>query len=290
MTTRVGTPYYIAPEVLKKSYDKACDLWSIGVITYILLCGYPPFYGNTDQEIFASVAKGVFDFPSPDWDSISDEAKDLICLLLKLNPNERPTASQALEHPWFARVLSHKDVIDLQKTDLGYRMKSFMGMNKLKKVALSVIAQQLTEEEIGQMRKVFESIDTDGNGTISVEELHNALSSLEDLPPIEQEVVRMMQGIDLDNNLQLDYENFVAATMARNVFIRDENIRKAFEYFDKEKLGQITVQNLIDVFGSEQHAREVFGDVDLNGDGVISYEEFEHLMKQKCSRNLPNLR
>jgi len=165
-------------------------------------------------------------------------------------------------------------------------MRRFMGMNKLKKVAINVIAQELTEEEIGSMKKVFESIDTDGNGTISVEELHSALASFQNLPSVDQEVIRLMQGVALDQNLQLDYETFIAATMARNIFIRDENIRRAFEFFDKEKTGQITIQNLIDVFGSEEHAREVLGDVDLNGDGVISYDEFEHLMKQKHSRIL----
>uniref|UniRef100_K3WYN0 Protein kinase domain-containing protein n=1 Tax=Globisporangium ultimum (strain ATCC 200006 / CBS 805.95 / DAOM BR144) TaxID=431595 RepID=K3WYN0_GLOUD len=78
MTTRVGTPYYIAPEVLGRHYDKSCDLWSIGVITYILLCGYPPFYGDTDPEIFASVRAGRYDFDSPEWTQVSNEAKDLI--------------------------------------------------------------------------------------------------------------------------------------------------------------------------------------------------------------------
>lgn len=101
MTTRVGTPYYIAPEVLSRKYDKACDLWSIGVITYILLAGYPPFYGESDQEIFASVRHGYFDFPSPEWDSISSEAKDFITQLLQKDPSARMTATQAISHCWF---------------------------------------------------------------------------------------------------------------------------------------------------------------------------------------------
>lgn len=89
MKTKVGTPYYVAPEVLKREYTKSCDVWSIGVIAYILLCGYPPFYGDSDNEIFESVRVGRYEFPSPEWDDISDDAKDFIKCLLKLNPAER---------------------------------------------------------------------------------------------------------------------------------------------------------------------------------------------------------
>jgi calcium-dependent protein kinase len=89
MRTKVGTPYYVAPEVLKKKYTKSCDIWSIGVITYILLCGYPPFYGDSDNQIFESVKAGKFDFPSPEWDTISDAAKDFVCYMLKLDPSKR---------------------------------------------------------------------------------------------------------------------------------------------------------------------------------------------------------
>jgi calcium-dependent protein kinase len=89
MKTKVGTPYYVAPEVLNREYTKSCDIWSIGVITYILLCGYPPFYGDSDNEIFSSVRTGLFDFPSPDWDGISESAKDFICCLLKKDPSQR---------------------------------------------------------------------------------------------------------------------------------------------------------------------------------------------------------
>jgi len=89
MKTKVGTPYYVAPEVLKRKYTKSCDIWSIGVITYILLCGYPPFYGDSDNQIFDSVRAGRFDFPSPEWDSVSSDAKDFICCLLKKDPANR---------------------------------------------------------------------------------------------------------------------------------------------------------------------------------------------------------
>jgi len=78
MKTRAGTPYYISPEVLAGDYDESCDIWSAGVILYIMLCGYPPFYGNTDHEILDSVKAGAFDFDGPEWLGVTDEAKDLI--------------------------------------------------------------------------------------------------------------------------------------------------------------------------------------------------------------------
>lgn len=89
MKTKVGTPYYVAPEVLRREYTHSCDIWSIGVITYILLCGYPPFYGDSDNEIFDSVKVGQYDFPSPEWDDISAEARDFIDQMLKMDPKDR---------------------------------------------------------------------------------------------------------------------------------------------------------------------------------------------------------
>lgn len=89
MQTKVGTPYYVAPEVLQRQYTKSCDVWSIGVITYILLCGYPPFYGDSDTQIFESVKVGKFDFPSPEWDTISDSAKDFVIQMLQKHPKDR---------------------------------------------------------------------------------------------------------------------------------------------------------------------------------------------------------
>eukprot|EP01120_Amphizonella_sp_Union-15-10_P015634 TRINITY_DN807_c0_g4_i1.p1 TRINITY_DN807_c0_g4~~TRINITY_DN807_c0_g4_i1.p1 ORF type:complete len:439 (-),score=89.98 TRINITY_DN807_c0_g4_i1:106-1422(-) len=121
LQTACGTPDYVAPEVLlSKPYDCSVDIWSVGVITYILLCGFPPFYGKDNQEIFQKILSAKFDFPSPDWDDISEEAKNFIKDMLVLNPHDRPTAAECLAAPWIkgkapnrslSRLSSFKDQI-----------------------------------------------------------------------------------------------------------------------------------------------------------------------------------
>ncbi|XP_022914880.1 calcium/calmodulin-dependent protein kinase type 1 [Onthophagus taurus] len=112
MATACGTPGYVAPEVLaQKPYGKAVDVWSIGVISYILLCGYPPFYDENDANLFAQILKGEFEFDSPYWDEISDSAKDFIKQLMCVNVERRFTCRQALGHPWISgNAASNKNI------------------------------------------------------------------------------------------------------------------------------------------------------------------------------------
>jgi len=111
MATACGTPGYVAPEVLaQKPYGKAVDVWSIGVISYILLCGYPPFYDENDANLFAQILKGEFEFDSPYWDDISEEAKDFIRSLMCVNVENRLTCQNALEHCWITGKQSERNI------------------------------------------------------------------------------------------------------------------------------------------------------------------------------------
>lgn len=127
LTVKFGTPYYIAPEVLKKSYNEKADLWSCGVILYILLCGYPPFNGNSDKQIISAVMAGKYTVDEPEWEHISSEAIDLVSKLLELEPEKRITAADALQHPWILKMASsekvHKHITQSTLTNL----KNFRG-------------------------------------------------------------------------------------------------------------------------------------------------------------------
>mmetsp|Transcript_9688 Transcript_9688/g.21023 ORF Transcript_9688/g.21023 Transcript_9688/m.21023 type:complete len:386 (+) Transcript_9688:113-1270(+) len=104
MSNSVGTAYYMSPELLKGRYDKSCDMWSVGTIVYILLCGYPPFNSDTDPEIFEKIRKGHFEFPAQQWSAKSDEVKDFVKCLLRRDPGKRFTAKEALVHPWIKNL------------------------------------------------------------------------------------------------------------------------------------------------------------------------------------------
>jgi len=103
MSTVVGTPYYVAPEVLKGNYGKECDIWSLGVIMYVFLCGYPPFEGDNNTAIFKNIMGAKLAFDPKEWKNISDDAKDLLNNMLERDSKKRFTADQALAHPWFKR-------------------------------------------------------------------------------------------------------------------------------------------------------------------------------------------
>jgi calcium-dependent protein kinase len=285
MHTRVGTPYYIAPEVLKKDYTAACDIWSLGVILYILLCGYPPFYGDTDPEIFARVKRGTFDFPVEEWGRVSTQAKQLIQSMLHLDMEVRPTAQQCIEHPWFAEVDAadhpHAQVATLSASNLG-QFREFAHHNKLKKVALGVIAQHLTESEIGELREIFMSMDTEHTGLISIEGLSTAMQRSH-FHLVDSELQELLSGLDINQNKVIDYKEFLAATMKRNHFLREERLHYAFETLTVASAEggdkYIGIDVLSQIMGSESHAKEVMGDIDLNHDGRISYNEFQAMMQ-----------
>ncbi|KAI4326874.1 hypothetical protein L6164_019399 [Bauhinia variegata] len=288
----VGSAYYVAPEVLRRSYGPEADIWSAGVILYILLCGVPPFWAENEQGIFDAILRGHIDFISEPWPSISSSAKDLIRKMLRADPKERLSAVEVLNHPW---VREDGDASD-KPLDIAVltRMKQFRAMNKLKKVALKVIAENLSEEEIIGLKEMFKSMDTDNSGTITFEELKAGLPKL-GTKLSESEVRQLMEAADVDGNGTIDYIEFITATMHMNRMEREDHLYKAFEYFDKDKSGYITMEELESALkkynmGDEKTIKEIIAEVDTDNDGRINYDEFVAMMRKGSPELVPNRR
>ncbi|OEL21464.1 Calcium-dependent protein kinase 3 [Dichanthelium oligosanthes] len=288
----VGSAYYVAPEVLKRHYGAEADIWSAGVMLYILLSGVPPFWADNEDGIFDAVLRGHIDFSSDPWPSISNGAKDLVKKMLRPDPKERLTAAEILNHPWIREDGEAPDK-PLDITVIS-RMKQFRAMNKLKKVALKVVAENLSDEEIMGLKEMFRSLDTDNSGTITLEELRSGLPKL-GTKISESEIRQLMEAADVDGNGTIDYAEFISATMHLNRLEKEDHILKAFEYFDKDHSGYITVDELEEALkkydmGDDKTIKEIIAEVDTDHDGRINYQEFVAMMRNNSPEIVPNRR
>ena len=281
-----GTPYYIAPEVLEGNYDEKCDIWSSAVIFYVMLCGYPPFNGETNEEILENVKKGEYEFPPEEWDQISKEAKDLISKMLTFNPAKRISALDALQHPWFTKFKDNKSEENksLAKTAFN-NMKKFKRNRKLEQVTIGFITNQLlSKEDRMEMRKLFVEWDKNGDGVLSKEEILEGYRRTYGRID-ENEIINMIKSIDMDNNGYIDYNEFLACAVSREKVLSKENLEYAFTQIDSDLSGKISVDEIRSIFAKSNNQNidvKVFEgmlkDADANGDGEIEFEEYKNIM------------
>ncbi|KAJ1269423.1 hypothetical protein BS78_07G210600 [Paspalum vaginatum] len=276
-TEVVGSAYYMAPEVLRRSYGPEVDVWSAGVILYILLCGVPPFWGDNDEKIAQAILRGAIDFGREPWPRVSGNAKDLLRRMLDPDPSTRPTARQVLEHPW----LKHADAAP--NVSLGdavrARLQQFSAMNRFKKKALGVVARNLPVEELDKYVQMFHLMDKDHNGNLTLEELAEGLR-INGQPVPESEIRMLLEAADTDGNGTLDCDEFVTVSLHLKKMSNDEYLAAAFRYFDKDGSGFIELDELREELGpNDQAILDIIRDVDTDQDGRISYQEFELMMK-----------
>lgn len=283
-TEIVGSPFYVAPEVLDRHYGPEADIWSAGVILYILLSGAPPFWAETVQGIFEEITKGEpASFAADPWPSISEGAKDLIRKMLSLNPEQRITASEALRHPWIREdgVAPTKPIAGASLVQ--FRLKQFAAMNKLKKLAIRIIAEKLSEDEIGALQTSFAEMDRDNDGTISFEELREGLLKAGATLP-EAEIFDLMDAADVDQDGVIDYAEFLAATMSLHHIEMEENLFAAFQYLDRDGSGLITADEVLAVCRElrmeDVRIEDLLQEVDVGLDGSIDYKMFVAMMRK----------
>ena len=292
----VGSSYYMAPEVLKRKYDEKCDLWSIGVILYILLTGRPPFDGNDDEEILKNVEIGVYDKTSYPFPSLSSYAKDLINKLLQYDAKKRISAEEALEHQWFKTAeFKKKDKVNTIPHELAKQlitnMTKYKSNNMLKCAVVAYLVHHLTNtEECMEASKLFIKIDLNSDGKIEKHELIQGFQKYWGMSEeeVKEKVDIIFANIDTDFNGFIEYEEFVRAAVNPTIFMSQNYLKFAFNYFDRDSSGDISFEEIKKRFSQNSNynsekmdteLREIFDKIDINNDGSISFFEFCKMMK-----------
>lgn len=228
------------------------------------------------------VQRGKFDFDGEEWDEISKEAKDLIKKLI-CKPEKRLTANEALQHKWMKKMKDNSEVkIELKGNKLS-TFKNFNKQSKLKQAALTAISVQASPDDIKELKTLFMSLDVNGDGSLTLEELRKGLAGKEN----GDDLLAIMQGADTDGSGEINYTEFLAATIDANVFLREDYLRTAFNMFDKDHSGKIDNDEVIalltgedlGVHVSKNAINKAMKEIDANGDGEIDFEEFMEMMK-----------
>jgi len=276
MTNACGTLYYVAPEVISQNYDKKCDLWSLGVIAYVLLDGRPPFHGRDDRETYLRIRQGKYHFSPDKWSQISSKAKDFISSLLRVNVSERMDAEEAMAHPWLSQANSDASAEPIDAAVLE-GLKHFSKSNALKRAVLRAVTPVATIERVAKWADHFEALDTDGDGKVLIADLARALTEDGGLAEADAEQLSAAfaeSGADADGS-QVSYSAFLAACLSAHVNLDDQHLRELFNRLDRNQSGTVSCDDLLqalgDVLGSEALQQEFAGK-------ELTYNEFRWLM------------
>ena len=293
---RVGSAYYCAPEVLEGIYDRRCDLWSLGVIAYMLFSGTPPFWGRSDKEILKRVRSTEVKFPPELFRSTSSEGLSLVRGLLQRDVELRLTADQALEHPFFSLyatlVRSVSGLVEgilpdqEEEPPLLDALRSFAALNAFSKLVVEVAAAHLAPARLVQLRQDFTKADLDGDGVLSLAELRSFLG---DAKVDERELELLFAAADVDATQTLSFHEFVAAALVRRVELDDKMLHVAFEAIDSEGLGYITREAVVATMGRDAKRYGSTAEVDAalahaGVGGRVDYNEFlDYIHEQRLS-------
>jgi len=291
-----GTKFYMAPEVYEGHYTYHCDMWSLGTVTFLMLFGYPPFFGENDREVEAETMRGFSNEMKdgygawfPNNIQVSSAARDFIAKLLT-DPVSRMTAPEALEHPWLAQDIEYTLTRRVSEAPLGLNvlsnLQSFLACCKFKCTLLYVLAESLPGNELKLLQKTFQEMDENNDGFITVEELkhyvaaHPTMGQGED--PLD-EVQHLLEMADVDGDGKLCYTELVMASVQKQLIAKEERLWQVFCDLDEDGDKSITIEELRGAIQRasfetpEEELKAMLEEIDVNHDGKINYEEFHDI-------------
>ena len=285
-----GSLNYIAPEVLKRNYNEKCDIWSCGVILYMLVIGCYPFNGKDKNEILNNIERGNYSFPNGFIQNSSPEIRDLIQQCLQVNPSNRISAKKALNHPFFSlyevkEFFMHVTDSFLNKTV--NNIKKYETKNSLQELTFTFLVHNYpNQNEITLLYRVFNKFNINNDGKLTKDELKKGLSKYlfrGKKSSAEKDAKAIFSKLDLNHNGYIECEEFVRAGIDKKLLKNRKVLRFTFDFLDKDKNGTISVEELKEVFGvvnqeDEKKLVELMKTIDTDLDGLISFEEYYNMM------------
>jgi len=294
-----GSAFYAAPEVgNKEGYGKASDLWSCGVMMYLMLCGSPPFSGRTDKEVRDKARTTEVRMSGPIWEEVSHGAKETIRRLLSLDPQRRSSAEQVLESDWMRSFVPMGRQISGNRPgtaevegsrqlapELATNIRSYSKASSLKKAALIAIAQQLPQDIESGLRETFLLMDKDGTGTLPLDEVSRGISAA---GVSQADLEQLKSQMDVNRDGQMSYTEFLAACMDQKKLQESDDLCwRAFKAFDLDNDGAIKLSEVRRILGTNEDDTDATGEpvsplfkaMNRTGDGRVTFQEFKAMIK-----------
>ena len=285
-----GSVYYVAPEVIQKKYNSKCDLWSCGVIMFMLLSNKAPFGGRNDKDIINNVLSGSYN--KNFLKNCSETTLDLISKLLEKDYKLRINADDAMKHQFF-KQFKIKDLLnDIEDKSIIRRLinnlKNYKCQSIIQETAMAYLVHNYPDlEDVENACKLFNKIDINGDGKITSEILYQGISKYMQSSNSKNEIFEIFENLDRDHNNYIGYEDFIRAAVDKSIFLREDVLKFAFKYFDINDTGEITYESISNIFKDhlkssevEENLLKILDQVDKDKNGKIKYPEFCKLMKK----------
>lgn len=288
-TYRVGSTYYMAPEMINGVFSHASDVWSIGVIMFFMVTGKQAFSGKNTGEVYMKISKGKFDISLLKKSTCSSELKDLIEKILVVDVKKRLSIQDILDHPWF-KIFQEDPNANKLNEEIINSIREFNTKNIFQKEILFMIARISRESEILELKYAFKIIDKDNSGEIEYCEIPRIFEKL-GISPKNGEIDSIWNAMDFHKDGKVNYTEFLAATLSAVKFSKEEKLWSVFKYFDSNDTGYITADNVINTIKSsnlpvnEKDLQDVFKSLKTGGN-KINFTEFKQAFFSTSKENL----
>ncbi|CAD8127298.1 unnamed protein product [Paramecium sonneborni] len=295
--SQVGTPLYVAPEVLTGVYNQKCDDWAVGCIMYIVLCSEPPFFSEHLKELLQKIQYKPLTFPQEEWKGISQECKKIVQGLLQKDPEKRMTSFEALNSVWAKKafrkplqikinqkqgnIVQSNDCTPVNTSNIK-GLKRYAKSKQFKREVLRILINQLNDKQIDKLSQKFKELDKDEDGFITPQELSQIMTKL-GFETTKNEIEQLIQNMNPEEQqaLQIKYTQFLAATLDLKQHLNKERLWSLFRYFDVQDKKYITKEDIQQAFkreGRDEMASDkILTDIMIH-DGKMTYKDFCQLM------------